>query len=54
MKMAKTIKLGGKIMYKNAIKSGTKQRKSGTAGNCEPKIGTVPLKVGQLEGMHMY
>ena len=33
-------------MYKNAIKNGT-------AGNFELKIGTVPLKVGQLEGMQM-
>ena len=28
-----------------------KVKKYGTAGNFEPKIRTVPLKVGQLEGM---
>ena len=33
-------------MYKNAIKSGT-------AGNFEPKIRTVPLKAEQLEGMQL-
>ena len=32
-------------------KSGTKQRKIRTAVNFEPKIRTVPLKVGQLESM---
>ena len=35
-------------------KSGTEQRKSGTAGNLTPKSGTVPTKVGWLETMKFY
>ena len=35
-------------------KGGTKQEKSGTAGNLATKSGTVPLKEGQLETMLMH
>ena len=47
MKTVKIIKLRGKLVHKNAVK------KSGTARavNFELKIGTVPLKAGQLVSM---
>ena len=38
------VKFSNKLMPK-------KSAKSGTAANFGPKIGTVPLKVGQLKGM---
>ena len=39
--------------HKNTVTVRKWKRKSGTAVNFEPKIGTVPLKVGQLESMHV-
>ena len=42
------MKLRGILVHKNTIK---KKRKSGTAGNFEPKIEIVPLKAGQLESI---
>ena len=41
-------------MHKNAGKKRDIVKKSGTAGNLEPKSGTVPLKVRQLVGMIMH
>ena len=32
-------------------KAGQSDKKSGTEANFGPKIGTVPLKAGRLEGM---
>ena len=40
-------------MHKNAVKKVGQRRKSGTAVNFELKIGTVPLRVGQLESMFL-
>ena len=47
MIIAKVIKLRGKTVHNNIVKRGS-------AGNFEPKIRTVPLKVGQLESMLQY
>ena len=38
-------------MHKIQLKKWDKVKKSGTAVNFELKIGTVPLKAGQLESM---
>ena len=51
-KIVKITKLRGTLMHKLLYKkSRTEQRQSRTAVNIEPKIGTVPLKAGQLESM---
>ena len=45
------IKFSDKVVPKNLQKSGTERIKSRRAANFGPKIGTVPLKVGQLVSM---
>ena len=53
MKIVKIIKLRGKLAstQKYNKKAGQSEKKSGTVINFEQKIGTVPLKAGQLESM---
>ena len=48
------IKFSDKLVPKKPVKeSGTERIKSGTAANFRPKIGTVPLKAGQLVSMQL-
>ena len=47
------IKFSDKVKKNQQKKWGPSERiKSGTAANFGPKVGTVPLKVGQLVSMH--
>ena len=45
------IKFSDKLVPKTSKKSGTERVKSGTEASFGPKIGTVPLKAGQLVSM---
>ena len=45
------IKFSDKLVSKNSKTSGIERIKSGTAANFGLKIGTVPLKAGQLVSM---
>ena len=45
------VKFSDKLVPKTGKKKWDRENKSGTAANFGPKIGTVPLKAGQLVSM---